>query len=371
LNKNLHKYNILVAPLDWGLGHTTRCLLLINTLQSAGYTVFFAGNTVQQTIVKEQFKSNVNFLDLPGYSINYSRSKWSLPFKIVFQTPKIISKIYVEQVWLKKQIAQHNIHLVISDNRYGLFSRQIPSVFITHQLQILAPYKWMIFLLQKINYWFINKYNLVLIPDVEHSPNAAGCLSKPTKMPATKTIYLGLLNRFLQEKSLETDGSSSNHNICILISGPEPQRTILEQKMLAQLQNLENYNVTVLRGVPNAVETINYNKPNVKIHNHLPQQQFYAILTNSNIIVARSGYTTLMEVLPLHKKLILFPTPGQTEQEYLSSYLASNNLAIAASQHQFYLEKLLVQVADFNPQKHQFKLYNEDLFLTEIKKLLH
>ena len=106
----------------------------------------------RSSLVKAQFNCNVKFLDLEGYSINYSKNKWSLPFKIAIQIPKIVFRIYAEKFWLNRQITKHNIQLVISDNRYGLFSKKIPCVFITHQLQIIAPFNWMIYVIQKINY---------------------------------------------------------------------------------------------------------------------------------------------------------------------------------------------------------------------------
>ncbi|MFY8127694.1 MAG: glycosyltransferase [Chitinophagaceae bacterium] len=371
MNKNVHKYNILIAPLDWGLGHTTRCLLLIKCLLPLGYTVFFAGNKTQQSIVQAQFKNNVNFLDLNGYSVKYSINRWYLPIKIAIQIPKIISRIIYEHYWLKKQIKQHHIDLVISDNRYGLFSKSIPVVFITHQLQILAPFNWMVFLIQKINYWLIQKFNLLLIPDVQESLNAAGCLSQPTKMPAIKAVYIGLLNRFMSEQENSILSSTTPNNICILISGPEPQRTILEEIFFEQTNELNHVKITVLRGLPNTIDNKTSSNLTVKYYNDLPQKELYNVLQNSDIIIARSGYTTLMEVLHLNKKLILIPTPGQTEQEYLANYLASQNIAIVASQNNLNVQELLQQANSFSPQKHTFKLFNETLFLNEIKNLLH
>ena len=370
MNNLVHKPNILIAPLDWGLGHTTRCLLLIKALESKGYNIFFAGNKLQQSLVKAQFNSNVKFLDLEGYSINYSKNKWSLPFKIAIQIPKIVFRIYAEKYWLSHQITKHNIQLVISDNRYGLFSKKIPCVFITHQLQIIAPFNWMIYVIQKINYCFINQYNLLLVPDVEDDLNAAGKLSHPTRMPKTKTKFVGLLNRFFNNTfSLERD-TISKIDLCILLSGPEPQRTILENKMVEQLESLNHLKIVFIRGLPSSTNNLNINKSNVTIHNHLPQNKLFDVLQNSNIIVSRSGYTTLMEVLPLQKKLILIATPGQTEQEYLATYLEEKKLALKAKQENLNLNRILDEANNFSPISHYFKNFDELMFINEIKKLL-
>ena len=366
----VHKSNILIAPLDWGLGHTTRCLLLIKALQSNGYNVFFAGNKLQQSLVKAQFNCNVKFLDLQGYSINYSKNKWSLPIKIAIQIPKIIVRIYAEKCWLNRQITKHNIQLVISDNRYGLFSKKIPCVFITHQLQIIAPFNWMINLIQKINYSFINQYNLLLVPDVEDHLNAAGKLSHPTKMPKTKTHFLGLLNRFSNNTIVEVRSNNLTFDLCILLSGPEPQRTILEEKIVKQIQSLNHLKIVFIRGLPTSKNNLNINKSNVTIYNHLLQNKLFDVLQNSNIIVSRSGYTTLMEVLPLQKKLILIATPGQTEQEYLATYLEEKKLALKAKQENLNLNRMLDEAKNFSPTNHHFKNFDELLFINEIKKLL-
>lgn len=369
--KKVHKNNILVAPLDWGLGHTTRCLLIIKCLQSNGYNVFVAANTTQKQLIQTQLKSNVKFLELEGYNIKYSKTKWSLPFKIAFQVPKILFKIYKEHVWLKKQIKEYKLHAVISDNRYGLFNKAISCVFITHQLQILAPSNWMMGILRKINYFFINKYNALFIPDVQEQPSAAGKLSHPKKKPSIKTVYLGLLNRFYENEVNPIEIKDNEIDICVLLSGPEPQRTILEDKILGQIQHIKSHKMVVLRGLPSSSEQINLNNQNLKIYNHLSQQTLYNLLLSSKIVVARSGYTTLMELLPMYKKLILIPTPGQTEQEYLAKHLANQHLAMYTNQENVDVVALIKAVETFEPLKQTFRQFDKLLFLEEIEKLLN
>ena len=169
----------MVACLDWGLGHATRCIPLIKCLSENGFSIIFAGNKQAETIIQEAFPS-VLFLPLKGYEIAYPQKKRFLPIKILWQTPKILLSILRENKWLQQAIKNHGIDIVISDNRYGLFSNKAYCIFMTHQLRIQAKYVWLENILQKINYRFINRFSACWVVDsaihVQHNINSADLL---------------------------------------------------------------------------------------------------------------------------------------------------------------------------------------------------
>ncbi|MBX2931508.1 MAG: glycosyl transferase family 28 [Chitinophagaceae bacterium] len=333
MNKKFNIQTILVAPLDWGLGHATRCIPIIQTLLNNGYTVIIAATGKQKILLQQEFPS-ITFIELKGYQISYSKSKFFLPLKIITQIPTILSAIRYEHQWLKKVVEQYHIDLVISDNRYGLYHSTKPCVFITHQLTIKMPFYWLEKLVQKINYRFINQFSACWVPDFEGENNLAGVLSHPQKMPTTPVHYIGLLSRFSTQEVSEI-----KYDYCIVLSGPEPQRTILEEKILAAIDTVKA-TILLVRGKPDSQEIFSTPK-HITIKNHLANKELNIAMQQSNYIICRSGYTTVMEVLSLQKKSILIPTPGQTEQEYLAKKLMQQQWCYSVEQQYFSLQQII------------------------------
>ena len=320
----INKSTILIAPLDWGLGHATRCIPIIRTLKNAGYDIIVAVNEKQKILLSKEL-SNVKFLELAGYNINYAKNPFLFALKIFIQVPKIIASIKKENRWLSKIIEKENIDLVISDNRFGLYTNKVPCVFITHQLTIKTPFTWLQNILQKINYKYINRFTQCWIPDVAGENNIAGILSHPNIYPKVVAHYIGVLSRFNKPVIIE-----KKYDICVLLSGPEPQRTLLENSLLNQLKKIENTNILFVRGLPQTKDVVQAGT--IQIENHLQQNELQTAICNSEIIIARSGYTTVMELLSLQKKSILIATPGQTEQEYLASHLHQQKKCLSYKQ---------------------------------------
>lgn len=322
----IHKHKILIAPLDWGLGHATRCIPLIRLLQQAGCEVIVASSGDQLTLLKGEFP-NLKTIFLTGYNIRYTKHKRWLAFKILKQIPKILLSIREENKWLEKTIKELDIDFVISDNRFGLYTKQVPCIFITHQLSIEAPYNWIKYLLQQVNYKYIKRFTECWVPDFEGSFNIAGNLSHPNKLPAVPVKYIGALSRFELKKINE-----QKFDYLVILSGPEPQRTLLEKKILSIAPQLNN-SLLIIRGKPASTEEIIV-PVNCTILNHLPTMQLQQAIAESGFIISRSGYTTVMEVLAMQKKSILIPTPGQTEQEYLAKRLFSQNWSYCCNQNE-------------------------------------
>jgi uncharacterized protein (TIGR00661 family) len=339
-SKKMVKPRILVAPLDWGLGHATRCIPIIQELLGQGCEVLLAGEGAQQELLKKEFPGLI-FLELPGYRIKYAKTKWGLIWKMIAQGPKMKRAIQYEHKWLKKVTDEYKIGAVISDNRYGLWHSNLPSVFITHQLQIKTDIgKWAVNLLQKRNYSYINKFTACWVPDSATENNLSGELSHPEKMPVIPVSYIGCLSRFIKK-----DIAEIKKHLLVLLSGPEPQRSILEEKIINEISHY-NGTAVVVRGLPGS-ETIIPSTGMIKFYNHLSADELNDEMLKAEYVISRSGYSTVMDIAALQKKSILIPTLGQTEQEYLRKYLMEKKFAVTVNQHEFNLSAALKTAEGF------------------------
>ena len=347
------KFNIqkvLVAPLDWGLGHATRDISLIRAFINNGYEVIIGAEGAQASLLRIEFPS-VRILPLGGYQVQYSKKRWSFYLKLLRQLPRLRRIITEEHHWLDNIIDEHQLDLVISDNRFGLYTKKIPCIFITHQLTVKAPFVWAEKIIQKINYQFINKFNSCWVPDTAGNNNAAGILSHPVNLPRIKVQYIGLLSRF------RFQAEKKQYDYCILLSGPEPQRTLLEEKIMKEIVSV-NAKILLVRGKPGSSKVLDV-PANVEVTNHLPTQELQAAILQSEYIVCRGGYTSLMELLSLQKKMILIPTPGQTEQEYLAEKLMAENYCFSVTQANFDCLKHFAAAKKFNYRLPSFPLFKE------------
>ena len=360
-----NKLKILVAPLDWGLGHTTRCIPIIYELLKSGVEVLLAGNDVQQALLQKEFPQ-CTFLQLQGYNISYSHWGRGFIWKIFQQAPSILKSVSKENKWLEDAIEEHSIDAVISDNRFGLYSKKVPCVFITHQLLIkngMGDFAESV--LQQFNYKRINHFSKCWIPDYEGVPNLAGELSHPEKMPEVPCEYIGPLTRI---DNLHV--AQAKEHVLIMLSGPEPQRTLFEEIILGQLKNF-NATATVVRGKP-ADSSPSPEVEGVTVFNHLTKKELNEELCRAEYIVSRTGYSSVMDIANLAIKPILVPTPGQTEQEYLAEYLSRQKFCITSSQKDFNLVNLLEEAKSFHFQNpFRQKKYNlsevVQKFVTELE----
>ena len=339
--KKRQKLRILVAPLDWGLGHATRCIPIIRELVEQGVDVWLAGEGQQEILLKAEFPT-LSFLELPGYRVRYAAMKWGLLKNMLFQTPKILKRIREEKKWLNQKIGEHKFDAVISDNRYGLHHDKVPCIFITHQLKIKSPLgKWSEKILQKRNYNYINRFAACWVPDVEAQKSLAGELSHPPTKPGITVHYTGALSRF------NSGGIAENKDqLLVVLSGPEPQRTLLENKIIAAIGHY-NHSAVIVRGLPGS-STLSPSTNMIKFYNHLPAEQLNKEMEAAEYVISRSGYSTVMDIATLQKKSILIPTPGQTEQEYLGKYLMEMKMALSVDQNDFNLEKALASAKNLN-----------------------
>jgi uncharacterized protein (TIGR00661 family) len=333
------KLRILIAPLDWGLGHTTRCIPVIDALQKEGVEVVIAGNKVQESVLLAEFPG-CTFLPLEGYGVVYSRKRKGFLLKMMQQLPRIASVVKRENRWLQEVIVQERIDGVISDNRFGLFSKKVPCVFITHQLRIKTGLGNRVdWVSQTFNYRYINRFSRVWVPDFEGPRNLAGMLSHSSRIPAAEVSYVGALTRVNGEGP-----GRKGDQVVFIFSGPEPQRSIFEQEVFKQLKGLTQP-VVIIRGTPLLQNLPSVN--NAILYNHLPAKEMQEVMRSAALIVCRSGYSSVMDINALRQKSVLVPTPGQTEQEYLAQYLMEQRFAISADQHNFELQQVIEKAATF------------------------
>ena len=339
------KPRILVAPLDWGLGHATRIIPIIRELLVQGCEVWLAGEGAQEHLLKTEFPQ-LPFLNLPGYRIHYAKTKKGLLWKMIQQGPKMRRAILYEHQWLKRVVKENCFDAIISDNRYGLYHSEITSIFITHQLNIKSfAGKWSERILQNRNYKYINRFTECWVPDEESKNNLAGELSHPAIKPVVPVQYIGLLSRFDSSSPPGGGDGGLKGQLLIILSGPEPQRSILEDKIINEISHY-NGTATIVRGLPGSSSLIPSSNM-IHFYNHLPADQLKKEMLKAEYVISRCGYSTIMDLQKLQKKSILIPTPGQTEQEYLSKYLLQKQIAFCISQKEFSLNDSLVKANHF------------------------
>ncbi|TBV28038.1 MULTISPECIES: glycosyltransferase [Meridianimaribacter] len=322
------KKRILVAPLNWGLGHATRCIPIINALLKNNYTPVIASDGIALELLKKEFPDLIA-VELPSYGITYAKKgKW-FKLKIISNSPKVVKAIKREKQATKQIIETYDIDGIISDNRLGVCSKTVPSVFITHQLQVLSgSTTW---ISTKIHQKFIKKFNECWVPDNVNEPNLSGKLGHVNFLEIPLK-YIGPISRF---KKLEVE---KEYDIMALLSGPEPQRTLLEEKLLTLLENY-NGNVLFVKGLVEDQQTT-VHKGSMTIYNYMTSEQLELALNQSDFVISRSGYTTIMDLAKLNKKGFFIPTPGQFEQEYLAKKLDEQKLVPTATQDAFTMEML-------------------------------
>lgn len=321
--------HVLVAPLNWGLGHATRCIPVINALEQNGFTPILASDGVALAMLRKEFPHLLT-LELPSYEIEYAKNGANFKWKMLQNTPKMIEAILKEKKMVKKWVKEYELIGIISDNRLGVFSKKVPSIFITHQLNVLTGNTTWIS--SKMHRFIIKKYTECWVPDREEKPNLTGKLGH-LKKSDDKIRYLGPLSRLRQIDI------PIKYDLMVILSGPEPQRGMLESQLRDDLQQYDG-KVIFISGKVEArqkKEQINH----ITFYNFMTTDQLEIAFNESEKVLCRSGYTTVMDLAKLGKKAFFIPTPGQYEQEYLAKKLKKDGLVPYAKQENFTIGNLL------------------------------
>ena len=250
-------------------------------------------------LLKEEFPG-LGILPLKGYRIRYGKSRNSFFAKMLAQLPKILRCIKEEKKWLEKIITSHHIDIVFSDNRFGLHSKNAHCIFMTHQLCIKTGNSFTEKIAKKINYKYINRFDECWVPDNIGGEDLAGELSHPARMPKTPVKYIGILSRFSKKET------EKKYDLVAVLSGPEPQRSFFEEILLKQV-SASSLNAVLVRGLPGNTEIPH---SDIKLINHLPAADLNELMLSSEIIITRSGYSTLMDLVSIGSSAIFVPTPG-------------------------------------------------------------
>ncbi len=330
--------HVFVSPLNWGLGHSTRDIPIIEHLLSRGHTVTVGSSGNALALLKRECPE-CNFIVFKDYPAPYSDSRFFLA-GFIAGLPSVLSAFAAERKRMEQIQSENDFDLIISDNRMCVYSSRIPSYFISHQLRYSMPGYLYPFELMTMpfNSFFHGKFDGVIVPDISPDVSSSGCNARPGKnlsgklcrsaLKRTKcrTYYAGILT---SAKKLPL---AEDLDYLAIVSGPEPQRSRLEEIVLRQITALPGEKA-VLLGSPQK-ERHEMIDGNTTVHSYVSSEEKAKLMNRARFIITRSGYTTMMEMAELDKKHGLFiPTPGQTEQEYLSRYYARQGWFLSRSQY--------------------------------------
>jgi uncharacterized protein (TIGR00661 family) len=332
---------VFVSPLSWGLGHATRDATIIKELIRRGHSVTVGSSGRAFQMLKQEFPE-CRFIEFPDYKPPYNASRFFLP-KFILKVPSILRAIAKEKQNFNEFLKKNKFDMIISDNRFGVYSREIPSFFISHQLRFSVPRYFFAFgfYTEFFNAHCHKHFIKVITPDNEDwKIRLSGKLSQNNfELKKDKIYYAGIL------ASVERKKVKKDIDYFISVSGPEPQRSLFEKNIMGQAEKLSGKRVIVL-GKPDQKSSRTDEDMTVLSYAKRPEMQDF--MNRARFIITRSGYTTMMELAELGlKKGIFTPTPGQTEQEYLSRYYKKRGWFLSKPDHKLDLSRDIPQSEDY------------------------
>ena len=350
------RLRIIVSPLDWGLGHATRCIPIIRSFLANDAEVILMGSERLLNRLSNDFP---HLEKIVTYDVNVEYSSW-LPayFSIAIKSLSINKSEYNSYVRLQSEIKKRKIDIIVSDNRYYFRSDNVYSIIISHQIKPRLPFLNSVFgkILQRFIAKKLNKFDEIWIPDMDGSPNLSGSLSKSDHLKKP-VKYIGWLSRF--EHSIEKTNNSGH--VVLIASGPEPQQSILIDTFV-RIFSGSVCALTILCPKPYFIDI---NKHiNITILTTASDTEFEFALKDASLIVMRSGYSSVMDLVRLGKRALLIPTPGQTEQEYLGSHLQEFGFSFMTQRE---LSRITSPEGLIKPSKTGKKLIDVDLLNSCVK----
>lgn len=329
----MRKKRILVAPLDWGLGHATRCIPIINELLKKNVDVIIGADNRPAALLKKEFPQ-LEHIRYPGYDMYYSING-NMAWTMSLQLPKLYKGIAKEHAMLESMIDTYNIDAIISDNRWGAYSSRIPSIYVVTQLRILLPplIRWGQWIIDSVNKKMISRFNEVWIPDFNSPNNILGNLV-PASLVTDKTFFIGPLSRLNK-----IEGVKKKLDLLVILSGLEPQRTVVEELIVKQLKET-TLRALIIRGTPESNTKFTLTDTLTMV-SALTAEQLSEAIASSEMILSRSGHSTIMDLYFLGANAIFIPTPQQTEHEYLAKRMKERKIFYSEPQEEFSLERSL------------------------------
>lgn len=322
---------VLFAVQDWGLGHAARSLVLIRALIARGDAVTILMQPGRgMTLLENELGDACDYYACRDIPTPLSRWRSLFYIRMVGCMPAIWWRFKCEHRVTERLVAERDMDLVVSDSRFGVWSRVVPSYCISHSLRQIVPGRlcWIENLVEWGQYRLLRHYRQVLIPDARENDGLSGDLGHRCTLDwgAGRLAYIGPLADVVRP-DLPQD-----IDYFFSISGAEPQRTLLEQRVLAGLPKLSG-RIVVTLGRPElggAARKIG----GATVHGYLDREQQAEMLNRARLVITRSGYTTLMELATLGKRALFVPTPGQSEQEYLAHFHCARGQVWSVDQHQ-------------------------------------
>lgn len=339
--------SIIYGVLNWGLGHATRSSLIIRALEKEGFEPIIASDGAAGEWLQQEFP-HLAYRSLRPYGIHYSRYSWQWP-SLLMQLPKVAMAASAERQLLQVWAEELKPVGIISDNRLGFSHPDIPSVYLSHQLQPRAGFLSPI--AARLHRYYHSKYQEIWVPDNDEL-KLSGKLSV-----SDKARRIGLLSALEREAS-ESEG------VLIILSGPEPQRSLLENKILDQAQDLPP-NSILIRGTNNAMERPIHS--NLRIFNRLGSREISKLLAKADLVISRSGYSSIMDYFYLGKKAVFIPTPGQSEQIYLARRHGNGPHFLTVKQRRLNLKAILEKAHALEAPRPQESELPRDLFSLFLK----
>lgn len=327
----------LVAPLNWGLGHASRCIPLIQRFLDEGHEVILGGDGDSLTLLRKHFPS-LRYVYLAPLNLRYSKGSRQV-FAMLRAIPQLIAWSIKDHAILQAILREEHIDRVISDNRFGLYSNHCECIYMTHQLHILFPrgWRWLEPLAERLHARVYERFNKVWVPDFENEQQSlAGVLShlKEFRIQKSEVSYIGPLSRFSGIAESRNPGIPTAYSIVAVLSGLEPHRTMLEQDIVRRYSGKKDQ-VLIVQGLMGRPKTT-LKRGNITLVPYMADEELASALTGAKRIIARSGYSTIMDLHALgvlkmskgenekmSKCIELIPTPGQPEQEYLAQKFAT------------------------------------------------
>lgn len=332
---------ILFGVFDWGLGHATRDYLIIEELLRRENKVDIISTGRALKVLRKRFGKRCRYFDVPSIHPPYTKSRF-FTISFIKNIPKMSSTLKKARKITEKIIGNGKYDKIISDCRYDVYDTKENSYLINHQVRFKSlPVAQVI-----TEFWLakrMNKYRYILVPDFEEE-NLTGKLSHNLRfVKKSKIRYVGILSH------IKMTEIKKDIDYFISLSGPEPQRTILEEKVISQCKKLKGKIVIAAANPERNDEIIKNNNVRIEIFGFLESKKQQEFMNRAKFVITRSGYTTVMELCELGvKKALLIPTPGQTEQEYLADLYEKRSQFHHVSQNKLNLEDDIKKAEKFS-----------------------
>lgn len=334
---------VLICPLDWGLGHAARMVEIASLFHAMGWDVSIAGSKTVGLFMQKELPF-VQLIRFDGKKISYPSNRIFIFISLIWQIHAFLFSAIRDKKRLKEIEDTLKPDLVISDNRPGAYSKKTYSIYVTHQLNFSFPFffQWAAVLTKHVHLRLIRNFQECWVPDNQGHPALAGNLSHPAKLP--KNIkYIGLLSRFHLPQNKVSEMEFPEYQVLLIASGPQPQRDVFCQK-IAKTLSLAGIKALVLSARPESENHVFTEiLPGIFECPHLATPDFLSAVLKAGVIITRSGYSSLMDLAGLNKKVIFIPTPGQPEQLYLAKHLAKNKTITMLQQNEIVKIPELIQ----------------------------